>query len=950
MPQVAAPVIAFLGTVSTSTWVAIGITVASMAYSYLARPDEPPQPSYTPQGDPGLKLNTRSTQEPVRVVYGTQKVGGNDVFMGVAGSSNEELWIVETLSEGECDSIAQDGGADQVWLGDTIESEFGSKVSYWFHGGASDQAVDANLAAAFPEATDPYRHTCLIVWKLTFDRNYFQSMPRRTVLLKGRKLYDFRDESTAWSDNLVLALYDYLTNEDYGMNIAAAKIDTTSWTAAANYVDTKGWSFNRTVYRNEAAIDVVKDMLAHGRMSLVWYDGKYYLRYADLNEESSLMTLTDAHIFQTEDGRAEISVSEPSRYSRPDAVRVRFIDPEKDYAEDDLVVGDETGVVKQLDLLGLTDRETAANLAVYNLERWQLGRTVTGRFRDDCQALEPHDVVTLTSTALSVSDQLMRVIEADILPDGLVALTLQYEAESLYDDDYNLDEEDVYACTLPDPGAEPPSVRNVSVSEETYDYRLRTFTRLKVTFDEPANYPWFDRVEVRISYDDSAWEHIFDATEDFEIANVEEGVDYYIRLKTVSIWGTKQLDANDYKMLRSVTGYQDAPASLAALMAVVNANAVNLYAAKVSDPDVELYEFRLGSAWTSAIFLAALRSPNLSLYGVKPGSHTFMANTLSNNGQYGSTPRSATASLIDPPDGWTVQATESIDTLVANGTMEADSNWNDYGSPTANARSDVQAHEGTYSRKFTSDGAGDGIKSDTFSLVSGRDYGWSAWVYPASAQTRVTVKVRKGDDSGDEVDAEKGSLTAGSWNFVTGTFTATAGGASAYIAFSDDDGDTGDWYVDDVCLMAGTYDNCAPVLYSGTANIKGLHSGSLVGTYTSPIFDRSSSARYMVYALAGVSFVGAGTAWEDVFAAAETWDENVAAGATWAEIFATSAAPVVRMTLKHGDASPPASETEKLEILSCIVTARYYQLEVEITDPNGAMYALVEEYDVKFCQ
>jgi len=48
------------------------------------------------------------------------------------------------------------------------------------------------------------------------------------------------------------------------------------------------------------------------------------------------------------------------------------------------------------------------------------------------------------------------------------------------------------------------------------------------------------------------------------------------------------------------------------------------------------------------------------LYGVKPGTHTFFANTLSNNGSYGESPQSATVDLSDPPDGWTVHHTHNV--------------------------------------------------------------------------------------------------------------------------------------------------------------------------------------------------------------------------------------------------------------------------------------------------
>ena len=763
--------------------------------------------------DPGYKLNTRSTQEPVRIVYGTQKVGGNDVFTSTAGDNSEYLWVVQTLSEGPCDSIVVDE-TDQVWLGDKLESEFGSYVSYWFHDGAGDQVVDANLAAAFPQWADLLRYTCYIVWKLEFNRDYFQSLPQRTLLLKGRELYDFRDTTTAWSENPVLALYDYITAERYGCGIAAAKLDTTSWTEAADYCDTKGFTLNLIINQDVAAIDIIDSILAHFRGELVWFDGMYYLRYADLNDESSLMTITDEYIARDESGRAIINISEPSRFEKPSGIIVKYIDTEMDYAINDLPLGDETGDMKSLELLGCTDREMAANLGIYTLERSRLNRVVTGLFRDDCQKLEPHDLITFNSTALSIADQLMRVQDAVIQPGGLIELSLIYESLELYDDDYDSTLEGIYQTTLPSPQAEPPSVSNVSVSEETYDYRLRSFTRLKIAFDPPVNYPWYDHIQVYVSLDDVNWEHMFDCTTDFEIANVEEGQTYYVRMKVVSIWGGKQADNNDFKISRLIGGYVDAPDSLTALQAVVNQNAINLFANKVADTDVELYEFRLGTSWSGAIFLAALRAPNLSLFGVKPGDHTFMANTLSNNGVYGATPRSAVVVLQEPPDGWAEQANDLCDY--------------------------------------------DGV---------------------------------------------------------------------------------------------GTHDNTEHVIYDANDYLKCSHTADvLTGVYLSPIYDLLASGRYLAYVLTEIAVTGAGTAWDDVMPDPDTWADIGITTKTWAEIFELPAGPQVRIKLKYGDASPPASEVERQEILSAIVTGRYFQVEITIVDPSLAVNALVKEFELVYCQ
>jgi hypothetical protein len=369
----------------------------------------------------------------------------------------------------------------------------------------------------------------------------------------------------------------------------------------------------------------------HFRGHLVWYDGKIYCRYSDLNYESSAMTLNDSHIVQADSGLAQISITEPSRFTVPDAVRVTYVDPDKDYVTDQVIMGDSQGLVKDLKLIGCTDRQMACDLGVYNLERSQLTRTISGVFRDDCLRLEPHDIVTFNSGALAIDSQVMRVQEASIQENGLINLSLLYDQTALYDDEYNFSADATYKCNLPDPNSTPPDVTNIVLTESTYDYRLRSFTRLDVSWSFAADYPWLRHVEIWISFDNDSWEHLFNVTSDFFIDPVEEGKLYYIKLITVSIWGIKNEGV------------------------IVD----NLWAPKVSDPDVELYEFRVGASWNSAIHLASLRSANMSLTGVKPpldAGFTFWVNTLGNNGLYGATPRSATVSkndLVRPPDGWT---------------------------------------------------------------------------------------------------------------------------------------------------------------------------------------------------------------------------------------------------------------------------------------------------------
>ena len=137
---------------------------------------------------------------------------------------------------------------------------------------------------------------------------------------------------------------------------------------------------------------------------------------------------------------------------------------------------------------------------------------------------------------------------------------------------------------------------------------------------------------------------------------------------------------------------------------------------------------------------------------------------------------------------------------VTNGTMEADSNWADVGTPAANARSATQVHGGTYSRKFTPDAANEGIQGNVFTTVTGSNYLVSLWVYPDDGTT-VTVTVRNGANSADIFD-QSFTVTQDTWNKIVFSYTETAGGAGAYIKIDSGASISGDWYVDDVSVCS----------------------------------------------------------------------------------------------------------------------------------------------------
>jgi hypothetical protein len=928
-----------------------------LGLSYLLGGDESSESSEY-ASDHGLRVNTRSTSEPIKIIYGKQRVGGNDVFYETSGVENKYLWMVQTLCEGRIEGIDTDSkGDDRIWLGNERVQKYEEFVDYWIHKGTKTQSYDTNLNAVKSKWTDEMHYTAYIVWKLTWDQNNFQGVPKRQSLVKGLRLYDPRDGTRSWSQNAALAVYDFLTNGRYGYGISPTRLDVDSVKDAANYIDAKGWKLNVAFARDDSARTILNTLLATFRGSFTYFNNKLYLRYSDLNYESSVLTINDRDILTDNKGKARISISQPSSHNKPDAVAVRFIDKSKDYTVDEIPIGDSLGRINTLDLLAVTNKQQALDLGVYALERQRLNRIISLVGRDHLVKLDPYDIITLNTSAFSISDQLMRVIASSITSDGFVRLDLQYEDLILYDDDYNLDEDNIYEVDLPDPGAEPPSVENVSVIEEVYEERLRSFSRLKISFDQPSDYIWFDHIEVWQSFDNASWLFLFNASDDFVVERVEEGQTYYIILRVVSIHGIKEIFNNAFKVSEEIDGKsKTAPPSLSTLSIIVGRNnSVTIYSGKLSSPDIEVYEFRLGASWSGAIFLASLRSPNLTLNLVKPGNHTFYCNTLGTNGKYGANPVSAAITLPDPPDAYSVITSKTFANMITNGSMELDSNWANVGTPSANVRAFDKAHGETYSRKFTVDAVDEGIQSDVWTSVNGRKYGCGLWVFPDIGITSVRVRIRAGDNSGWVYNQDHTGLTAEDWNELRITYSegGLSGGSGAYLQVLAPTGvSSGSWWVDDVCLLEGDFtDNMMPVLYNEEPYIKCAHVGGVyTGSWASPEFDLGSLARYLVYILSDIVVTGEGTLWKSQAPPGIKWSDLQANTKKWSEIWELSSSPAVEMEMYYGAASPPGNIVKKLEILGAIIDTQYYKIKYTITDPQPQVYAYAEAPVIKFCQ
>ena len=159
-------------------------------------------------------------------------------------------------------------------------------------------------------------------------------------------------------------------------------------------------------------------------------------------------------------------------------------------------------------------------------------------------------------------------------------------------------------------------------------------------------------------------------------------------------------------------------------------------------------------------------------------------------------------------------------------------------------------------------------------------------------------------------------------------------------------------------IGGGLHINTKHIDYGGINYLRCRHrNGNLQGVYKSPIFDTAvGAARYLVYIVGqdtgepDIVIVGTGTTWDSQVPVPATWGGIGIATNTWTNIFELDQGPSVTMRLYYGATSPPTSYVDKMEILSAIVTARYFQVQININDPVGEVYAYVEEFYLRFCQ
>ena len=527
-----------------------------------------PKPSFgTNAANRGYQVTQRGAAVDHQVIYGQTRVGGVVVYDALSGDDNEYLHRVVAFAGHEIEEFTTfylNDVAVTLTGSDVTNEEFQIKdgsgnfeeyaVRINTHLGTDDQTADSDLVSEVTEWTINHRlrGIAYAYFRFKYDPNVFdQGIPDISAVIKGKKVYDPRSETTVWSDNPALCMRDYMVS-DYGLAEDSANIDDTLVSTAANVCEYYNYptltgdprfTLNGAFLVSSTPYDVLND-LSSAMGGMLWYSqGKWRMKPAYYT--NPILSLNE------DDLRSSISVS--TRHSRRDnfnIVKGVYRGPATNYQPTDYTPVTDAGFltidggqesVLNLDLPYTDDFDIARRLALITLERNRQQITVQASFGLKAFRCQVGDVIQITNSRFGWNSKEFEVIAWNFglqnEYDLQVHLTLRETSENVFDDISDGAALELDNTELADPKG-GLLVTNVSVSDKGNIQRDGTFVgQAEVSWTAVSN-PYLNHYEVQWKDVD---ETAYLRTEaprgqtSVIIGPLETGVQYDVRVRAVTV-------------------------------------------------------------------------------------------------------------------------------------------------------------------------------------------------------------------------------------------------------------------------------------------------------------------------------------------------------------------------------------------------------------------------------
>jgi len=599
---------------TTSLFLIGAVGAATIALGAAAlRALTPKPPSF---GNRGYQTTAIGTALDHQIIYGKVRVGGARIYDEATGENNKYLHRIVAVAGHEIQSF------DEIYINDEIvtldgsgnvtsPSKYDGKVRIKLHLGLPNQTADTFLVDESAHWTTEHRlrGIAYMYIRLAFDADVFPNgIPEITATISGKKVYDPRTSTTAWSDNPALCLRDYLTSS-YGIAEETANIDDVLVGIAASVCDQTNTDAGTTRYTCNGAFttastpyDMINGILTSMDGSLWYAQGKWRMKPAywtapvlDLNEDDlrSSMSVSTRHSrrdnFNTVKGtfRGEESNWQTTDY--PQVTNAAFV------AADG---GQES--VADVDLPFTDNSIEARRIARISLERNRQQLTVSASFGLKTLQVQVGDNIRLTNSRFGWDNKEFEVIAWDFgLTDGLdlqTQMTLRETAESVYDE---VDDGVVYErdnTTLLSPFSVPSVGLSVLAEAQVSNQKVSNIAVATVTSSRPEGIDYVE-VEYKLSTESTYSSFGQGPLGEFKVRDLQVA-DYDFRARAINTFGIK--GEFEYLLNVEINAFIGDPSDVSSLTTELSGGTLFLSWPPVPDADLSHYEVKHNSNTTGA--------------------------------------------------------------------------------------------------------------------------------------------------------------------------------------------------------------------------------------------------------------------------------------------------------------------------------------------------------------
>jgi hypothetical protein len=626
------------------------VSVVSSFISWLIPIPEVPDFDTNAETEKGVLINKSSNNAQIPVVYGERQVGITRVFLETSGTDNEYLYMAGVLCEGEIESIEEvyiddkevtfasaltHGSVVEVDSGDAnFYKDSTSHIQVQAFLGLDNQVSSSILSTSTNwGANHRLRGVAYLALRFKWNQDIFGQIPQVKVTLKGRKIYDPRTTTTAYSSNPALCLLDYLRSSRYGKGLpnSAFEANFQSFQDSANEAETQVTPYsggtdinvfdtNAVLDSSQKIIDNVKKLLNPMRALFTYTEGVYKLKIESTG--SPVKTITADYVVG---GAKVLGERKNNKYNR---VIGTFVNPEKNWQQDTisfppaddsalpsadqhatmLALDNGTLLEGNFDFPNVTSPYQAEDLCEIILKRSRNQLQVQLRLTSEFLDLAIGDIVGITYPSGGFSNKPFRVLGMTINEDLTVDVQLFEHQDNFYTWTSKAQAPTIADTSLPNPyNVQPPA--SVTLSDQLIAYNDGTvIVALDIAIGaSPDSFVDYYQVEYKKQSETDFQIHGQGTGLNQRVLNVIDQEVYDVRVKAVNSIGASSTYVTAQ---RTIVGAILPPADVEDFACNVIGSDAHLSWSPVTDLDLAYYSVRYstltsGAEWQNSVALVA---------------------------------------------------------------------------------------------------------------------------------------------------------------------------------------------------------------------------------------------------------------------------------------------------------------------------------------------------------